>query len=437
MKGNNARILLTCVACLLLAGGAWAGGFSIYEAGARATAMGGAFTATADDGSAMFYNPAGLAFLSGTHLDLNLMPVIPQAKFTGAVMPDGSYATGETEDNVYPIPGTYYYHNTGDFTWGIGIYAPFGLGVEWKDKDNWAGRHYSYDVYLSTIYATPTVAWQIADDVGIAMGIDVAFTHINYKQRQAVRFGGDAALVDVIDAEIDADSDLNFTPTAGLLVKATDWLDLGVMYHHQKTMAIRDGDLTLTNIAPDALRETVDLQIAALGGGTHKGKSDLKLPHIWSMGAAFQITEELRAEFDAVHFGWSHFDELTLDFDSDALDQTIIEGYEDAWQYRIGAEYVASDKLTLMAGYVYDETPQPIESMSPMLPDGDRNDYSFGLAWQATPQLSVTLSYMAVDFEERSNVVDGVHHSYDPEDNPAGSYDSAADILGIGFGYRF
>jgi len=437
MKRNTARILLTCVACLVLAGAAWAGGFSIYEAGARATAMGGAFTATADDGSAMFYNPAGLAFLSGSALDLNVMPVIPKSKFTSAVGPDGDYSTGETADNVYPIPGTYFYHNNGDFTWGVGVYAPFGLGVEWKDKDNWIGRRYSYDVYLSTIYVTPTVAWQLSDKVGFAMGIDAAFTHINYKKRQAIRFGGNADLVDVIDAEIDADSDLNFTPTAGLMVKATDRLTFGVMYHHEKNMAIRDGDLTLTNVAPAALRSTVDGQIAALGGTHHKGKADLRLPHIWSMGVAYQVTPQLRTEFDAVHFGWHTFNELDLDFDGTALDQNILEGYDDAWQYRFGASYDLNARLTMMAGYVRDDTPQPVESMTPMLPDGDRNDYSLGIAWQASPRLTVTATYMGVDFDERSNVIDGVHRSYDLETSPAGTYDSSADILGLGFGYRF
>ena len=54
--------LAAALAVLLIAGSAWAGGFNIYEMGARATALGGAFTATADDASALFYNPAGLAF---------------------------------------------------------------------------------------------------------------------------------------------------------------------------------------------------------------------------------------------------------------------------------------------------------------------------------------------------------------------------------------
>lgn len=48
--------------------GTTAAPFLTLETGARATAMGGAFVAMADDASAMFWNPAGLAELGSTEL---------------------------------------------------------------------------------------------------------------------------------------------------------------------------------------------------------------------------------------------------------------------------------------------------------------------------------------------------------------------------------
>ena len=90
-----------------------------------------------------------------------------------------------------------------------------------------------------------------------------------------------------------------------------------------------------------------------------------------------------------------------------------------------------------MAGYVKDPTPQPTESVSPLLPDNDRNDYSFGLAYAVNERLTITGTYMSVNFDERSTVIDGEHISFDPEINPPGSYDSFADIFGIGIGYKF
>src|SRR5437763_16710138 len=48
-------------AFILVGASAFGSGFSIFEQGAKATAMGGACAATADDPSAIFYNVAGLA----------------------------------------------------------------------------------------------------------------------------------------------------------------------------------------------------------------------------------------------------------------------------------------------------------------------------------------------------------------------------------------
>ena len=47
-------------------------GFRNFELGTRAATLGGAFVARADDVSAVYYNPAGLAFLPGFRFKTNL-----------------------------------------------------------------------------------------------------------------------------------------------------------------------------------------------------------------------------------------------------------------------------------------------------------------------------------------------------------------------------
>ena len=58
-------------------------GFSIYEHGSKASAMGGAFIAQANDASALFYNPAGITGLEGINVQLGLTIIQPQAYFLG------------------------------------------------------------------------------------------------------------------------------------------------------------------------------------------------------------------------------------------------------------------------------------------------------------------------------------------------------------------
>ena len=53
------------IAALLLSSTAWAGNMFLPARGARALGRGGAFTAGVDDGSAIYYNPGGLADIEG------------------------------------------------------------------------------------------------------------------------------------------------------------------------------------------------------------------------------------------------------------------------------------------------------------------------------------------------------------------------------------
>ncbi|MDZ4122342.1 MAG: hypothetical protein U1C33_07955, partial [Candidatus Cloacimonadaceae bacterium] len=60
-----------------LAANLFAGGFALTGVGSRATAMGGAFRAVSDDASAMFWNPAGLAFMDENSITLGGTFILP------------------------------------------------------------------------------------------------------------------------------------------------------------------------------------------------------------------------------------------------------------------------------------------------------------------------------------------------------------------------
>ena len=70
------------------------------------------------------------------------------------------------------------------------------------------------------------------------------------------------------------------------------------------------------------------------------------------------------------------------------------------------AEYRVSERMRLMAGFVRDYSPQPRFSMTPLLPDANRSDYSLGLTYDYKGY-ELTAAYMLVDFDERSTVVNG------------------------------
>src|SRR5271170_7211287 len=104
-------------------------GFLLPNQDATAIARGNAFAATADNPSAIYYNPAGISQLPGVNLELG------ELNYLGINTTYDS-TTGSHVDSkfqVIPVPeiyGTYSPTNL-PVSFGLGVYAPFGLGVEW------------------------------------------------------------------------------------------------------------------------------------------------------------------------------------------------------------------------------------------------------------------------------------------------------------------
>ncbi len=245
MRKHFLKVLLVAGLILAQAGMVQAAGFNIYEAGARATALGGAFTASADDGSALFYNAAGLSFQSGSSVSLNLMPVNPRFKFSGATTLNGDGPTAEVAANSYLIPGAYYTNSNNDrIAFGVGVYAPFGLGVEWLDPLTYVGRQVSYDVEIKTVYVSPAVSFKVNEQFAVALGLDLAGQELSLQKMTLHPTMG----VNSIDTHIEGGSSLNVTPNIGLMYRPMENLSFGFNYHHKKTMKYDDKEITMKNM---------------------------------------------------------------------------------------------------------------------------------------------------------------------------------------------
>jgi len=77
MRQRAGAILAVLALGLALPGAASASGYSIYEQGAKAMANAGAFTARADDPSALFFNPAGIVQLKGKRFNFGTNAIFP------------------------------------------------------------------------------------------------------------------------------------------------------------------------------------------------------------------------------------------------------------------------------------------------------------------------------------------------------------------------
>src|SRR5438132_12080446 len=104
-------------------------GFGIYEQGT--CAMGRAGTGVAapcGDGSAIFFNPAGLAGLKGGRATVGVTLINIEGGFTDDVL----QRTSALDDPLIALPHVYVsYAATPKLGVGIGLFAPYGLQTDW------------------------------------------------------------------------------------------------------------------------------------------------------------------------------------------------------------------------------------------------------------------------------------------------------------------
>src|SRR5437660_6149701 len=107
---------------LLLPGRLFGLGIRIADQDPFATARGNAFAATADNPSAIYYNPAGITQLEGQQARAGLYLISADTEYTS---PSGQKA--HTDTTVQAVPQLYYVNSLKSvpISLGLGIYAPY------------------------------------------------------------------------------------------------------------------------------------------------------------------------------------------------------------------------------------------------------------------------------------------------------------------------
>jgi long-chain fatty acid transport protein len=103
---------------------------------------------------------------------------------------------------------------------------------------------------------------------------------------------------------------------------------------------------------------------------------------------------------------------------------------------RVGGEYRVTDPLALRLGFVYDPTPVPADTLSPLLPDSDRLFYTAGAGYKLGAW-TIDLAYMYVD--KRDRTVNNQVNLAPPRTGSGfnGSWSGDAHLVALDVGYRF
>src|SRR5580658_9383203 len=118
------------------AGKVFANGFDLPDQDAFATGRGEAFVATADNPSAIYYNPAGISQLNGDNLRGGLYGIYYNPSYSPPATAPNAGNTYHSSYNLAGIPQLFYTHTFTNtiLSLGLGVYAPFGGNIDWPQS---------------------------------------------------------------------------------------------------------------------------------------------------------------------------------------------------------------------------------------------------------------------------------------------------------------
>lgn len=445
-RGAKARLHTIAGAASLLAatgGVAFGAGFELQEGGSKALSMGNAFTAVADDASAIVFNPAGLARFNGMGGQLGLVWVDVHTRHDTDERGDGM-SNQRVKGSPIFIPHGHLalgFDLTETIRMGVGgsILAPFGLSLDWGRAPSWGGRFEVTKASIEVIEPNASVALEVdvVDGVSVAVAAGFSLVYGELGLSRAIDFNqligpGSGEGSSKIELRVREDHPSWRWNVAGMVRLFDNRVRLGFSYRHQISNLRTYGRAYFTGIPAPAA--------AQFSGASNRTKLRARLPANLRLGVAVDPIPELTLSFDWRWTNWSIMDTFHLSSSVPALDGQPLEfEYRDSNYFAVGAEYRLmtweDDEfgVAFRGGLLYDGTPIPRSEVTPLLPGNDRLGFTLGFGVQPTEKMTIDVAYMGLHIQHFRNR----HDKNDPSTSGLGRYRTWANLFGITVGLMF
>jgi long-chain fatty acid transport protein len=436
-------------------------GFATPGIGIKARSMGGSFRGLADDWSAVSYNPAGLAFLETSELDLSLGIYSPQLTYNPDVR-SGDHDIGFSQANgldhyplydIWPQPslaGIAVNPEWEGFVFGGAIYWPHDVNYAWDlfrqpltyDTDyQFAEQNFRTDLDVLDIH--PTAAKRLGNNTSVGLGLsftnaDIVFRRILFLDNElgepfdiypfnqfigdfrlegnGFSVGANAGLLWEVSEKVTIG--ISGQTPIGVTIDGFAELDMAWPQNQPLTVvndgiAVVDGDSIRTQLFYSGINDAL-VREANPPHSAAKYEFDLNLPAQIGAGIGWKPTNRLTLAFDAVMTFWSSVDEWKIQLKDGGLNagtkqltEVVIPfGWDDQLRISGGLQYLATEKLTLRGGTYYDGAAAADQTFSPNFPnDGDVIGLTGGFAYSIEGHVELAAAQEAAFCSKRTIVV--------------------------------
>ena len=364
-------------------------GFRLMDQSASAAGQSSAFTAQADDPSAVYYNPAGMTQLRGVQTSIGAIFLGGSTSFTS---PSGTTANGNFGNSfATPPPINIYitanlkdlgFTQLGNLSVGLGALSPFGTVYQYPQNGPFASAVTSE--LLQLIDIKPTLAYKLNDQLSFGLGADIYTFSGLYGEGQYEYHLSNPGLAGLgvsspqelsgKDTAAGFNASLLYTPFRN--AEGKPLVNIGFIYRSQATLHL-DGQLQ--------------------GNGAFVGNTGITvvLPQVYTTGIALwpvrDQEHEWKLELDVDYTGWKSLRNTDIHVTSGPLSgqtlpyprkwastYTIMVGTEYKW---LKPEILPDWEVALRGGYWHSQTPVPDSTFVPTVPDSDNHSISIGLGF--------------------------------------------------------
>jgi long-chain fatty acid transport protein len=361
-----------CISAVILASSTstlWGGGFRIDSQDAFASGRGEAFVATADNASAIYYNPAGLSQLEGQNLRGGFYGLYTDNRYTSA----SSGASFDNQDDLDAVPQVFYGWKLESLPLavGLGLYSGYGLSSSWPQDTGF--RTLGTEGSITTYTINPTVAWQVLPNLSLGAGLKVNYGEADLQQGlvwpgQAYdnfRFKGDGWAVGY---------------DVGVLWKPIEKVSLGAAFKSATSYNFEGHTEYYNNVPfPPGVGS-----VPAFPSQSVNADGRFELPLDVVCGISYRPTTNWNFEFDADYTDWSSLGTVTI-AQARGLPGLIpqnvplVLNWEGSWYFELGATRYLGNGWSVSAGYIYNQNSVPDAHYNPLVADLDRQFFCVGL----------------------------------------------------------
>lgn len=414
------KVLILVCMISLFATGIWANGLSLNSIGPRSLGMGGAMVGLANDPTAIYWNPAGLAGQQNQILAF-ATDIIPMATYKL----DALSIDAESEKNHNITPNIFaVYGLQENITLGFGMYFPAGLGVEWKGSELTplsGGQDLKWKSQIAAIDFAPSIAYQVNEKMSLGLAANIYYGMFDLDKPITTT---DTSGTTIAAQYTESSDGTGIGASFGGLYKFNDRFQFGFSARTQAKLKM-SGDCT-------------NPLMAASGDTKSKFDRDVSLPMWLAGGIAFKPFHiiDLTITADAQYSQWSESeDEFIQEFKNElwvdyGFPQNVMKlEWEDCTQIRLGAEYKPCDPFAYRLGYYYDPAPAPDETLNILFPSMTNNVVTAGFGYKTLKwNLDLGLEYLIGKERDITTAT---------AENMPGEHQMNIFAFGAAFGYNF